>query len=436
MNFYCNIYCHPDQDHFLTVESVFDNGRNDGLGVANFTVSLSESYANELYESCKETKETHFEASEMIPTIKTPVIKTRFCNKYGVDCSPEVWLNAQGQETIGWPWFGVLNVVQLDDSKQEYWDDLVIDCSTETESYPSKEITSCNCVNCPKLCVVPPLLNLTKYKFPPGKCVLQNTCGKNLALPDGKGQVRPNVPCFRPDSANPLIIRSNDSNTNLHYRLIKSVCPSLIKQTGYDEYEAQVCCSRSQIADLESEVAQMKQLFGRCHACYENLLKVYCATSCNPDQSSWMQGIEGFATLDENGRESIGISIIKNYWNEENMNEFFDSCKDVTFPQTNGKVVEDLLCDGKTGGDCDARTWLNFQGSTSNGFAPYDMIFETLHLNKDDQWIDHKNESVPDFVDPISISSFPCDKDFNRSDFPPYDYRQGLSQSLCQIFDR
>ena len=34
------------------------------------------------------------------------------------------------------------------------------------------------------------------------------------------------------------------------------------------------------------------------------------------------------------------------------MDRIFESCVDVTFPQTNGKVVEDLMCDGKTGEDC------------------------------------------------------------------------------------
>ena len=62
-----------------------------------------------------------------------------------------------------------------------------------------------------------------------------------------------------------------------------------------------------------------------------------------------MRGLEGFETVDENGEKSIGISIIENYWSEENLQKIFDSCKDVSFPQTNGKVVEDLLCDGKTG---------------------------------------------------------------------------------------
>ena len=50
------------------------------------------------------------------------------------------------------------------------------------------------------------------------------------------------------------------------------------------------------------------------------------------------------------------------YFDKEYMDSMWNSCKDVTFPQTNGKVIEGLMCDGKTGDKCTAEVWLNFQG--------------------------------------------------------------------------
>ena len=50
------------------------------------------------------------------------------------------------------------------------------------------------------------------------------------------------------------------------------------------------------------------------------------------------------------------------YFDKEYMDRMWNSCKDVTFPQTNGKVIEGLMCDGKTGDKCTAEVWLNFQG--------------------------------------------------------------------------
>ena len=112
------------------------------------------------------------------------------------------------------------------------------------------------------------------------------------------------------------------------------------------------------------------------------------------------------------GEDAIGISILKNYWNQTNMESFYESCRDVSFPQTNGKVVEDLLCDGNSGEDCDARIWLNYQGSTSNGFAPYDMIFIPTHYDENETLIDFENKTIAEIdIKPVSARVFSCSED-------------------------
>ena len=60
--------------------------------------------------------------------------------------------------------------------------------------------------------------------------------------------------------------------------------------------------------------------------------------------------------------DAIGIGKMTLYFDKEYMDRMWNSCKDVTFPQTNGKVIEGLMCDGKTGDKCTAEVWLNFQG--------------------------------------------------------------------------
>ena len=112
------------------------------------------------------------------------------------------------------------------------------------------------------------------------------------------------------------------------------------------------------------------------------------------------------------GEDAIGISILKNYWNQTNMESFYESCRDVSFPQTNGKVVEDLLCDGNSGKDCDARIWLNYQGSTSNGFAPYDMIFIPTHYDVNETLIDFENKTIAEIdIEPVSARVFSCSEE-------------------------
>ena len=55
--------------------------------------------------------------------------------------------------------------------------------------------------------------------------------------------------------------------------------------------------------------------------------------------------------------------------------------------------------------------------------APYDMIFETGRLisGTEKEWVDHQNQPLPEGITPLLIDPFECDKDFNRSMFPPYD---------------
>lgn len=78
---------------------------------------------------------------------------------------------------------------------------------------------------------------------------------------------------------------------------------------------------------------------------------------------------------------------------------------DVTFPQTNGKVVEDLMCDGKTGSDCTPKVWLDFQGATSNGFSPLDLIYTPVESEEDFISIDPR-------IVPINYTTFGCDQDY------------------------
>ena len=53
----------------------------------------------------------------------------------------------------------------------------------------------------------------------------------------------------------------------------------------------------------------------------------------------------------------IATTVRMNYMKKSYMDKVFDSCVDVSFPQTNGKVVEDLMCEGNTGDDCNAKVF-------------------------------------------------------------------------------
>ena len=63
----------------------------------------------------------------------------------------------------------------------------------------------------------------------------------------------------------------------------------------------------------------------RCPACYENLLNIYCMTSCDPNQALWMEGVEGFKTISDQGlifQNNPDHMFIRSYVNLKFLNGF------------------------------------------------------------------------------------------------------------------
>ena len=69
--YYCNLYCSPDQSDFLTVLETFESeAEEDRLGVQKFEAKLPKSYTDKIYDSCKNVKQEWFSGqnvSSLIP---------------------------------------------------------------------------------------------------------------------------------------------------------------------------------------------------------------------------------------------------------------------------------------------------------------------------------------------------------------------------------
>lgn len=166
-------------------------------------------------------------------------------------------------------------------------------------------------------------------------------------------------------------------------QILNSICPELKGQ--------HTCCSTSQLEALSKNLQTMQQLTSRCPACWNNMRRLYCLLTCNRDQSLYM----------DPGPYSVADKTILNinyYVSPEYKQGLFDSCKDVTFPGNNEKVLN-LLC-GTSAEKCTPQKLLRYMGSTSNGFAPFDIFYpQTLAPNL--SWM---NETIfkcnKPFIDP------------------------------------
>ena len=162
--------------------------------------------------------------------------------------------------------------------------------------------------------------------------------------------------------------------------MLNKICPEFKGQN--------TCCSTKQLEALSNNLETMSQLTTRCPACWNNMRRLYCQLTCNRDQSVYM---------DPKTVKNFTIQEINYYVSPTFKQGLFDSCKDVTFPGNNEKVLN-LLC-GTSAEKCTAQKLLRYMGNTMNGFAPFDIYYpELMTLNTT--------------ISPMNITVFNCSKQF------------------------
>lgn len=142
--------------------------------------------------------------------------------------------------------------------------------------------------------------------------------------------------------------------TEESFEILKNTCPHLAKE-GLNKTVG--CCALGQLKSLEKNLKTAATLFSRCPSCSKNFYNMWCDFTCSPNQSMFMDYMYGFASY---------------YVSDKFANGLYDSCKDVTFPGSNGKVM-DLMC-GTTAALCNTEKFLDFVGTPGNG-APFKISF-------------------------------------------------------------
>ncbi|KAJ7371491.1 NPC intracellular cholesterol transporter 1 [Desmophyllum pertusum] len=97
--------------------------------------------------------------------------------------------------------------------------------------------------------------------------------------------------------------------------------------------------------------------------------RLYCQLTCSQDQSLFLDP-KDTAPL---GDGRFMIIDIDYYVSLQFKQGLFGSCKDVSFPGNNEKVLN-LLC-GTTAEKCTPKKLLSYMGSTQNGFAPFNIFY-------------------------------------------------------------
>ena len=151
------------------------------------------------------------------------------------------------------------------------------------------------------------------------------------------------------------------------FDLINSTCPEYINKT--DPNSSTSCCDIAQMKTFQAQMELPVALFSRCPACIKNFLNHFCAVTCDPSQSLFMNTNNTRNISAKNGAfvEDVDIYVTIDY-----AERLYNSCKNVEFLNEHTKVV-DLMC-GE--GECNATKWLTYLGDPDqSGEFPFLMRY-------------------------------------------------------------
>ncbi|XP_044253215.1 NPC intracellular cholesterol transporter 1 homolog 1b-like [Tribolium madens] len=174
--------------------------------------------------------------------------------------------------------------------------------------------------------------------------------------------------CNNPEKTLPeRLNKTHEKYEEVKQKLIQ-YCPFFFSNKTDDP---ELCCDVDQALNMINGF-QSTVPFQRCPTCVTNIINTYCIFSCSPNQYDFTFPL---SPSNANYIEKVQENIDENY-----IQEVYDSCKNVANPSTSSKLIG-LVC-GKYGAAyCTPERFFNYMGSTSNGFAPFDIVFKIVNTS-------------------------------------------------------
>ena len=122
----------------------------------------------------------------------------------------------------------------------------------------------------------------------------------------------------------------------------------------------------AQLDALGSNLDTAARIISSCPACKENFFNLFCTFTCSPDQSLFVN----LTTIAESRSRKSVVTELDTLWSDRYGGDFYDSCKDIKFGATGGKVM-DLI----GGGAKNYTEFLKFLGTKKFGGSPFQIDF-------------------------------------------------------------
>ncbi|KAK6465264.1 patched family-domain-containing protein [Scheffersomyces coipomensis] len=210
-----------------------------------------------------------------------------------------------------------------------------------------------------------------------GYCAMYSDCGKRTVFGGA-------LPC-------PSYEKATKPNQN-SIDLLQKLC-------GAEFDTSAVCCSESQLANMENSLKRVDPIISSCPACHKNFYDFFCKFTCSPNQSTFVNITQTGKSIDTN--QDI-VTELTQYVDPKTAEAFFNSCKNVKFSATNGYAM-DLI----GGGAKDYKQFLKFLGDEKPflGGSPFQINF-SYNLTQDD--IESNIELRSDSMKPCNDESYKC----------------------------
>lgn len=192
------------------------------------------------------------------------------------------------------------------------------------------------------------LVNYVLAIHAPGYCAMYDNCGK-------KSFFGAELPC-------PANVKAVEPDLDTK-QLLTSIC-------GAEFPTDQICCSKDQLVNLQSNLKRVDPLISSCPACRKNFYDFFCEFTCSPDQLMFVNITDTIVAMDT--KKEI-VSELTQYIEPKTASKFFDSCKNLKFSATNSYAMDLIGGGAKNFGE-----FLKFLGDEKPllGGSPFQMNFE------------------------------------------------------------
>lgn len=205
--------------------------------------------------------------------------------------------------------------------------------------------------------------------------------------------------------------------------LLKQACPHLLTEHGNQGTEStsiELCCAKQQVQKFIEQNELPTLVLGRCPTCLFNFKRIFCDMMCHPNQALFLNASKIIKKADSN--EDM-VKVLDYHVSEEYAEKVYKSCADVVNPSTSGSVM-DLLCGPWGGALCSPQRLLDYLGSISNGYAPFQINYFLHNKENKTEFEPHNPPVIPCNQEALpgsgSCSCTDCELSCAAPDFSPY----------------